>query len=126
VTKLILLEDDPLILVCTQDALAAAGFEVLPAMSGHEALAILAQTVDVRGMIVDVRLAEPPDGWEVARQARRAYPHLTIIYSTTVGRSGYREKAVDRSIFLEKPYTLDRAVKVARAALAQTAPAVSS
>jgi two-component system, cell cycle response regulator CpdR len=117
--KLILLEDDPVISLCMQDSLAAAGFEVLPAMSGVEALSMLAQSPDVFGMVVDVRLNEPPDGWEVAHQARRSHPHLAIIYTTTASQATYSENSVDRSILLEKPYTLDRAVSVAHAAIAQ-------
>jgi DNA-binding response OmpR family regulator len=117
--KLILLEDDALIRECTQDALAEAGFEVLTAMSGEEALALLAETPDVLGMVIDVRLGDPPDGWEVARRARRTHPHLAIIYTTTAGPSAYESNAVDRSIFLEKPYTLDRAVAASRELFAQ-------
>jgi CheY-like chemotaxis protein len=116
--KLILLEDDPLIAVCTKDALADSGFEVLAAASGAEALAILAQSPDVVAMVIDVRLDEPPDGWEVARRARRTHPHLAIVYSTTVGPAGFHANAVDRSTLLEKPYTLERAVAVMRGAIA--------
>jgi DNA-binding NtrC family response regulator len=124
--KLILLEDDALIRACTEDALAAAGFEVLAAMSAEEALALLAETSDVLGMVIDVRLSAPPDGWVVARQARRMHPAIEIIYTTTAGRSAYESNAVDRSIFLEKPYTLDHAVAAARNVVAQAQRASGS
>ena len=73
--KLILLEDDPLILVCTQDALGEAGFEVFPAISGAEALELLSESLGCVAMMVDVHLAD------------------------------------ERSVLLQKPYTLERAVR---------------
>ena len=111
--ELILLEDDPLILVCTQDALVEAGFDVHPAVSGAEALQLLSDTPDCLVLMVDVRLAEPPDGWEVARRARSAQPDLAIVYTTTAEGSVYGREGVDRSVLLQKPYTLDRAVRAA-------------
>jgi CheY-like chemotaxis protein len=114
--KLILLEDDPLILLCTQDALAEAGFEVLPAISGAEALTLLADSPDCAVMMLDVRLADPMDGWEVARRARSLQPHIAIIYTTTADSPAYDRECVPQSILLQKPYSLDRAVSVARKA----------
>ena len=111
--KLILLEDDPVILICTQDALTEAGFEVFPAVNGTEALALLAETPDCLAMMVDVRLAEGLNGWEVARRARDTRPDLAIIYTTTADGPDYERERVDRSVLLQKPYTLDRAVNVA-------------
>jgi CheY-like chemotaxis protein len=116
VVKLILLEDDPLILVCTQDALTEAGFDVVPAATGAEALQLLSESPDCIAMMVDVRLRETPDGWEVARRARRARPDLAIIYTTTAEGLDYERQSVERSFLLQKPYTLDRAVDAAREA----------
>lgn len=114
--RLILLEDDALISMCTQEALTEAGFEVLPAMRGSEALALLSKFSNVVAMVIDVHLAEAPDGWEVARLARQILPDVMIIYTTTAGELAYNANGVERSVLLEKPYTLDRAVSAARAA----------
>jgi CheY-like chemotaxis protein len=115
--KLILLEDDQLILLCTQDALTEAGFEVLPALNGAEALALLSDAPDCLAMMVDVQLSGALDGWEVARRARNAQPNLAIIYTTTADGPAFVRERVDRSVLLQKPYTLDRAVNAAREAL---------
>ena len=114
--KLILLEDDPLILLCSQDALAEAGFEVLPAVSGEEALSLLSESPACLVMMVDVRLAGRLDGWEVARRARRAHPDIAIVYTTTADGLAFDRESVDRSILLQKPYTLDRAIGAVREA----------
>jgi DNA-binding response OmpR family regulator len=111
--KLILVEDEQLILTCTQDALTEAGFEVLPAVTGTEALELLSDTPGCQAMMLDVRLEGPLDGWEVARQARSAQPDVAIIYTTTAETSDYEQHAVDRSVLVQKPYTLDRAVGAA-------------
>ncbi len=117
--KLILLEDDPLILVCTQDALVDAGFEVLPAVTGAEALQLLSDSPDCLAMMIDVRLNDQLNGWEVARRARMAQPQIAIIYTTTADGPAYQRERVDPSVLLQKPYTLDRAVNAAREACRQ-------
>jgi DNA-binding response OmpR family regulator len=86
--KLILLEDERLILLCAQDALTAAGFEVIPATNGEEALQLLPQTADCVLMMFDVRLGGELNGWEVARRARKVQPDLAIVYTTTAEWSG--------------------------------------
>ena len=115
--KVILLEDDPVIVVCTEDALIDAGFEVLSANAGEEALALLSANPDVAAVMVDVRLAGALNGWEVAQRARKSQPDMAIVYTTTVLGSEYEESGVDRSVLLQKPYTLDRAVGCIRNAL---------
>jgi len=114
--KLILVEDEPLILACTEDALTEAGFEVLLAVNGTEAMAHLSVTPGCTAMMVDVRIEGAVDGWEVARRARSAQPDIAIIYTTTAESREYEQHGVDRSVLLQKPYTLDRAVSAAREA----------
>lgn len=64
-------------------------------------------------MMLDVRLGGASLGWEVARRARTARPNIAIIYTTTAERGDYRREGVERSVLLQKPYTLDRAVNAA-------------
>jgi len=111
--KLILVEDDPFTLSCTQDALTEAGFEVLPAVNGTDALALLSDTPGCLAMMVDVFLPGRVDGWEVARRARRDQPDIAIIYTTTADRSEYERQGVARSVLLQKPYGLEHAVTAA-------------
>lgn len=111
--KLILVEDEPLILACTEDALTEAGFEVLTAVNGTEALGHLSNTPKCLAMMVDVRIEGTVNGWEVARRARSAQPGIAIIYTTTAESFEYEQQGVDRSVLLQKPYTLDRAVNAA-------------
>ena len=114
--KIILVEDDPLVSMCTADALVEAGFEVLTAVRGEEALTLLSGTPDCLLMMIDVLLAGRMDGWEVARRARSAQRNMAIIYTTTADSRAFDRERVERSVLLQKPYTLDRAVSSAREA----------
>ena len=97
----------------TQDVLNEAGFEVRTAVDGKEALRLLSDTPDCLAMMIDVRLNGSLDGWELARRARDDHPDIAIIYTTTANMAEFKRHAVDRSVFLEKPYSLDRAVSAA-------------
>ena len=68
--------------------------------------------------MVDVRLSGRLNGWDVALSARDHNPNLAIVYTTTAYTGEYREHGVERSILLQKPYTLDRAVEAMRDAIA--------
>jgi DNA-binding response OmpR family regulator len=111
--KVILLEDDQLITLCTRDALVEAGFEVLTATGGEQALRLLTDSPGCLLMMIDVRVDDRLDGWEVARRARQAHPDMAIVYTTTADTLAYQRESVDRSVLLQKPYTLDRAVNAA-------------
>lgn len=117
--KLILLEDDPLILACTQDALADAGFEVLTTTTGEDAIEVIAVHPDVAGMLIDVRLGTTLDGWAVARIVRETHPDMAIVYTTTALGSEYQDGGVDRSVLLQKPYALERAVSCVHEAISK-------
>jgi DNA-binding response OmpR family regulator len=117
--KLILLEDDSLILACSEDALRVAGFDVLQAVSGEEAVELLATSPDCCAMMIDVRLRGRLNGWEVARLARSVSPNIAIIYTTTADSNDFERERVEPSILLQKPYTLDRAVDAALEACRQ-------
>ena len=116
IVKLILVEDDPIVLMCTSDALAEAGFDVLTATGGEEALSFLSDSPDCLLMMLDVRLNGRLDGWEVARRARETQPNLAVVYTTTADGLAFARECVDRSVLLQKPYTLDRVVSSAREA----------
>jgi len=120
--KLILLEDDPLIVTCTEDALTEAEFQVLSANAGEEALALLAANPDVTVMMIDIRLSARLDGWAVAREVRASHPDMAIVYTTTARGPDFSANGVDRSVLLQKPYTLDKAVEAVRQALTKVSP----
>ena len=102
----LVVEDDPLVLTIARRALSMAGFAVLEASDGHQALAQLAthDTIDV--VLTDLAM---PDlgGRELAQRLAQAKPTMPVIFM-----SGYtdmevtRRGLIDTGIpYLEKPFS---------------------
>lgn len=102
---LLLVEDEPLVLLSTQDALESGGYAVLPAANGAEAWEILQSRIDeISGLITDIRLGKGPDGWELARHARQLKPDLPVLYATADSATDWPIHGVPKSLVLQKPY----------------------
>jgi two-component system, cell cycle sensor histidine kinase and response regulator CckA len=102
----LVVEDDPLVRVIARRTLTEAGYSVLDAEDGHQALALLAkdQTIDV--VLTDVAMPEL-GGRELAQRLSTVRPGMPVIFM-----SGYtdddltRRGLLDAGIpFLEKPFS---------------------
>jgi len=100
---LLLVEDGPLTLVSTQTALEEEGYRVVAAR--HSASALDALDQPVRGLITDIRLPGPFDGWQIAREARARWPDIPVVYVTGEGEEDWPQQGVPGSLILQKPYT---------------------
>jgi len=100
---LLVVEDGPLTLVSTRAALEEEGFRVVAARHSRSAL----DALDTRfgGLITDIRLPGPCDGWEIARKARALWPDIPVVYVTGEGEEDWPKKGVPGSVLLQKPYT---------------------
>ena len=98
-------EDELLIAVALQDALEAAGFDVVMASAGNEAIKHLDESAeDLGALVTDVRLGDGPDGWQVARHARTLNHELPIIYTSGDSGHSWEAEGVPSSVFIQKPY----------------------
>jgi CheY-like chemotaxis protein len=103
---ILVVEDEPIVreMVCMD--LADAGFEVLEAATGDEALALLKERWDgedaVGLLFTDIRMPGSLDGWDLAEKARDMAPNLGVVYAS--GHVTDPERSVPGSIFLRKPY----------------------
>jgi CheY-like chemotaxis protein len=101
----LLVEDEPLVLLVGQDALEAGGYKVLPVELASEALNILeSQIADLSGLVTDIRLPGGPDGWEIARRARELRADLPVVYTTADSAAEWPAKGVPNSAVIQKPY----------------------
>jgi len=100
---LLLVEDGPLTLVSTQAALEHEGYKVVAAR--HSASALDALDQPYCGLITDIRLPGPLDGWDIAREARARWPDIPVVYVTGEGEEDWPEKGVPGSLILQKPYS---------------------
>ena len=79
--KVLVLEDESSIRSFIVINLVRAGYEVVEAETGEEALEKLKDNPDVRVTLLDIMLPSI-DGFEVCRRVRAAYPHVGIIMLT--------------------------------------------
>ena len=79
--KVLVLEDESSIRSFIVINLIRAGYEVIEAETGEEALEKLSENPDVRVTLLDIMLPGI-DGFEVCRRVRAAYPHIGIIMLT--------------------------------------------
>ncbi len=116
---ILIAEDDHAILLLVSRILRAAGYTVLTAGTGEEALDVLRQHQgEVHLLLTDVIMPEM-GGRELAEQACALHPSLRVIYT-----SGHTDDDIVRygvmdspASFLSKPYALHELTDKVRAAL---------
>jgi len=102
---LLYVEDELITQDLVEAALREAGFEVLIASDGDEALAqIGAKSEVLRGLITDINLGDCPDGWEVARSARESINGLAVVYVSGACEHEWTAKGVPNSLMIAKPF----------------------
>ena len=100
--RILLAEDEMLLRELALDDLTAAGFDVVAANNGDEALAILERDRGFDLLFTDIRMPGKLDGWALAAEGRRLVPGLKVVYATGLddgeGRVGAGE------LLVPKPY----------------------
>jgi DNA-binding response OmpR family regulator len=92
-------------------ALEEAGFSVLVADNGDQALVILASEFQsLHGLITDVNLGEGSDGWDVARAARELVNGLPVVYVSAASEHEWTSRGVPNSLMISKPFVSAQAV----------------
>ena len=106
--KILVAEDDPFVRDLTVAELEEAGYEVIEAAHGGQALQFLQDGIVVDLLLTDIRMPEV-DGWEVAKAYRQCFPNLPVLYVT-----GYAEKIdpVSGGIILPKPYKMSQVIGI--------------
>jgi two-component system cell cycle response regulator CpdR len=95
--KVLVVDDDPLILEVTAAMLNDLGCEVVTALCGEQALALMAQDQSIEILITDINMPEM-DGYELVDRARAIRTELKVIML-----SG-REPGRDGLPFIRKPF----------------------
>jgi DNA-binding response OmpR family regulator len=105
--QLLLAEDDKNLQELVEEVLIEAGYDVLVASSGKQALAALeANQTQLKAVITDIRLGEGPDGWDVGRQARLLFPFMPVLYMSGDCMDEWPTNGVSNSVFFSKPCKL--------------------
>ena len=122
---LLYVEDEVLIQVAVIDGLEEAGFSVVVAKSGAQALDLLAKHgAELRGVVTDINLGTGIDGWEVARTAREAIGGLPVVYVSAASQEEWTSRGVPGSVMIAKPFaTAQVVVAISSLMSASDAPA---
>lgn len=97
----LVVEDEWLLRMELADELQAAGWRVMEAASGEQALTLLAQGPAPDFLITDIRLGGERDGWDVADAFRKLRADGAVIYVSA--NPDLVARRVAGSVFLGKP-----------------------
>ena len=103
---ILVVDDEPEILSLLKEMMVRMGFDVLTAVSGHNALDIFKQGKDeIRAVILDIQMPDM-DGKKVFTEMKQLKPDLKVLIS-----SGYDQKSAFSELgsnepdgFIQKPY----------------------
>jgi len=115
--RLLVVEDEPTILELLSGSLRFAGFDVVTAASGTEALRAAAR-VRPDLILLDVMMPDG-DGFEVLRQIRSGGPRIPVIFLTARGTVHDRVAGLTLGgdDYVTKPFSLDEVLARIRAVL---------
>lgn len=104
---LLFVEDDPLVRDVVSPALEAAGFRVLRAADGEQALRMLEAGEHIDVLFTDIVMPGSLNGIELAERARARFPDMPVVLAT-----GYTEQRVQMPAVrtLAKPYEVSQVV----------------
>ena len=110
---ILVVDDDEAVRELMAEFLAGAGFRVVSAMGGYEALRMLQEIPGIALLLTDIRM---PDlsGIELARHAKASNPDLHVVLT-----SGYFSPQAVPYRFIRKPFRLGDLEAVVRSELSQ-------
>lgn len=94
------------------EELRRAGFEVVEAKDGEEAIDLLKQGQRADALFTAIRLKGLVDGWQVAAAGREIRPAMAVVYATAYSPS---QAPVRGSLFVERPYKSNQVAMTVRA-----------
>lgn len=102
--RVLVVEDETLVLFTLEAELARAGFEVVLASDPAGARARLDEEgADLDGLVVDLNLSADETGFDVARHARTINPRMAVIYISGNDPAQWADQGVKDSVFFAKP-----------------------
>jgi two-component system, response regulator PdtaR len=100
---ILVVEDEMIVRMSAIDILQDAGFHIVEARDGVEALAILEMRDDVAAVFTDVAMPNV-NGVDLAQLVRERWPHLGIVVTSGAMPLGVKLDLPANTRFLQKPY----------------------
>jgi CheY-like chemotaxis protein len=102
-TKILVVEDQPLLLLMAVDIVEDAGFEAIQATDADEAILLLESIPDIVILWTDIDMPGSMDGLKLAAAVRDRWPPIEILIVSGKQRPSSSELP-ERGVFLSKPY----------------------
>ena len=121
---ILVVDDEPIVRSVTERILARAGYDVLLAGDGLEALALLdAHRPQVSLVLLDLTMPEL-GGEETFERLRARWPDLPVVFSSGYSVEGALGDLLDRGVvgYIQKPYSLDDLLLAVRTTLEAPLP----
>jgi CheY-like chemotaxis protein len=112
----LVVEDEWLLRLELATALEEAGFRVLEADSGEQALALLVEVPSLALLVTDIRLGGAVCGWDVADACRAREPFMPVVYVSASAPDAARQLTLSK--FFTKPIRLNEVLPVCAALVA--------
>lgn len=124
--RILLAEDDPLVLLAVEAALQEAGFDVLTAMSGSEAIKLISEDEGlIKAVVTDIRMGSGPSGWDVGRHSRASSPSMPVVYVSGDSAADWAIHGVPKSVMLPKPFAFPQLITALSGLLNEAAQEVA-
>lgn len=109
----LVVEDEPLILMSAMDFLQDAGFKVYEAANADEAILLLEAHDDIRILFTDVDMPGSMNGVALAFAVRNRWPPVQIIITSGYARFP-QSQLPSGGLFVPKPYQHETVTQLAR------------
>ncbi|EJC84184.1 response regulator containing CheY-like receiver domain and AraC-type DNA-binding domain [Rhizobium leguminosarum bv. trifolii WSM2297] len=106
-SKVLIVEDEPLLLMLAVNLVEEAGFEALEASDAAAAITRLETEADVRILLTDIDMPGSMDGLMLAATVRDRWPPIRIIV-VSGKRSPMISELPENAVFFSKPYDVKK------------------
>ncbi len=109
----LVVDDEPLVLMSIVDYLVSDGFAVLEAGNADSALLILENNPGITAIFTDLQMPGSMNGLELARQVNLRWPDIRVV--VTSGNAGFGPAdPAQRDEFIRKPYSYQDVARALR------------
>ncbi len=105
-------EDNFLLNLDIAESLQEHGFDVEAVYCGAAAYEAIGKSRGLCALVTDIDLGVGPNGFDVARRARAAYPDLPVVFISGEMRGRHLDAGIAGAVFIPKPL---RPADIARA-----------
>lgn len=122
-TRILIVDDEAVVVEFVERVLETAGYQLMTATSGEQALDLCARQGMPHLLVTDLKMPRM-EGDELASRLRRQEPDLKVLYLTGFADMLFKNKDVlwDGEAYLEKPCTINGLLEAVSLLLTENGP----